>query len=120
MLLRDSLIYRSGSVTWHTSLISRLRKAAVAHLQAVFGRDPNALGDMLRISAREQQFAFDDVVFNAIALLDYIGNIVAFSLYGEPHQRAKWKRAEHYDLVLLQQTASPPSGTSLDFKTAPI
>ncbi len=96
MRLRDSLTYRGDALAWHVSLISRLRKAAVAHLQEVVGRDPNAPGDMLQISTREQQFAFDDVVFNAIALLDYVGNVVAFSLYGEPHQKAKWKKAEQF------------------------
>jgi hypothetical protein len=51
---------------------------------------------MLRISVREQQYAFDDVAFNAIALLDYVGNIVAYSLYSAPHQKAKWKKAAGY------------------------
>jgi len=76
--------------------MGRLRKAAVAQLQASFGRDANAPSDLFRISAQEQQFTFDDVVFNAIALLDYVGNAVAFSLYGEPHQKAKWKKAERF------------------------
>jgi hypothetical protein len=96
MRLRDSLIYRSDAISWHALLMGRLRQAAVAQLQASFGRDANRPSDILRISAREQQFTFDDVVFNAIALLDYVGNAVAFSLYGEPHQKAKWKRAERY------------------------
>ena len=96
MQLRDSLRYRGDALEWHVSLISRLRKAALAHLQTLLGRDPNAPGDMLRISVREQQYAFDDVAFNAIALLDYVGNIVAYSLYSAPHQKAKWKKAAGY------------------------
>jgi len=96
MLLRESLIYRSDAIAWHTSLISRLQRGASAQMESMFGRDPNAPGDIARISAREQQFAFDDVIFNAISLFDYVGNTVAFSLYGEPHQKAKWTRVEHY------------------------
>lgn len=82
MKLRDSLIYRSEAIIWHVTLLSRMQDQAVAKLYSTFP-NPNASYDIMRATAREQQFVFDDVVFNCITLFDYIANMVGFAYYGD-------------------------------------
>jgi hypothetical protein len=50
---------------------------------------------MFHIGA-EHFYVFDDLIFNALALFDYVGNMVGFSLYGEQRRKAKWTRIERY------------------------
>lgn len=95
MRLRDSLIYRSDALTWHRVVITRLQKSAIARLHAAFPQ-PNAPNDILRDAAREQQFTFDDVIFNAITLFDYVGNMIGFAYYGDQRRKAKWDRIQKY------------------------
>jgi hypothetical protein len=93
--LRDSLLYRSDAAVWHSSALSRMQENALLRLKANFAK-PNATGDIMRASAREQQFMFDDVVFNTIALFDYLGNTVGFYFYGDRRRKAKWDRIQRY------------------------
>jgi hypothetical protein len=95
MRLRDSLIYRGEALSWHGSLIDWLQNGALHRLRNTFP-DPNAPGEIVRSAAREQQFAFDDVVFNAIALFDYVGNTIGFAFYGDQRRKAKWDRIQKY------------------------
>jgi hypothetical protein len=95
MKLRDSLIYRSEAIIWHVTLQSRMQEQALATLRSTFP-DPNAPRDIMRATAREQQFVFDDVVFNCIALFDYVANIVGFAYYGDRRRKAKWDRIQKY------------------------
>jgi hypothetical protein len=44
----------------------------------------------------EQQFVFDDLIFNALSLFDYVGNFVGFAFYGEQRKKAKWDRIQKY------------------------
>jgi hypothetical protein len=69
MRLRDSLIYRSEAAIWHLVLMSRLQVSALERLRSTLS-EPNAPHDIMHSSAREQQFAFDDVVFNTIAIVE--------------------------------------------------
>ncbi|HEY9428562.1 MAG TPA: hypothetical protein VIR34_15505 [Gemmatimonadaceae bacterium] len=95
MKLRDSLIYRSEAIIWHVTLLSRMQEQALAKLHSTFP-DPNAPHDIMRAVAREQQFVFDDVVFNCIALFDYVANMVGFAYYGDRRRKAKWDRIQKY------------------------
>jgi hypothetical protein len=95
MKLRDSLIYRSEAIIWHVTLLSRIQEQALAKLHSTFP-NPNAPYDIMRATAREQQFVFDDVVFNCMALFDYVGNIVGFAYYGDQRRKAKWNRIQKY------------------------
>jgi hypothetical protein len=69
MHLRDSLIYRSESLTWHVMQLARMQAAAMAKLHSTMPIQ-NAAGDIMRLMHRHQQFTFDDVIFNAISLFD--------------------------------------------------
>lgn len=93
--LRDSLIYRAEAVDWHSMLVAHLVKSALTRLESSFP-NPNAREDILRMTTREQQFAFDDVIFNIIALFDYVGNTIGFAFYGDHRRKAKWDRIERY------------------------
>lgn len=95
MKLRDSLIYRSEAISWHVTLLSRMQEQALAKLHSTFP-DPNAPYDIMRATAREQQFVFDDLVFNCIALFDYVANMVGFAYYGDRRRKAKWDRIQKY------------------------
>jgi uncharacterized membrane protein len=72
-----------------------MQENALSRLRASFGK-PNATGDIMREAAREQQFMFDNVVFNTIALFDYLGNTVGFYFYGDRRRKAKWDRIQRY------------------------
>jgi hypothetical protein len=95
MHLRDSLIYRSESLTWHVMQLARMQAAAMAKLHSTMPIQ-NAAGDIMRLMHRHQQFTFDDVIFNAISLFDYVGNTVGFAYYGEPRHRSEWKKVRRF------------------------
>lgn len=93
--LRDSLAYRAESVRWHPSLISLVARSATRRLREVHKDEIKEIQLMLQIGA-EHFYVFDDLIFNALALFDYVGNMVGFSLYGEQRRKAKWTRIERY------------------------
>lgn len=95
MRLRDGLVYRAEAIDWHSMLVTHLVNGALKRLEASFS-DPNASHDMLSVSAREQQFAFDDVVFNIIALFDYVGDTIGFAFHGDHRRKARWDRIVRY------------------------
>lgn len=89
--LRDSLSYRADAVYWHAHLLKMLHTSGVRRLNENFPQDDN---DILRLAASEQNWIFDDLVFNAIAMFDYVGNVVGFTLHGNQRRKLKWDGAQ--------------------------
>jgi hypothetical protein len=93
--LRDSLGYRSGATAWHLAQLSAVQSSAVTRMRQSMMM-PNATGDIMRSAARIQQYLFDDVVFNAIALFDYVANMVGLAFYGDRRRKAKWATIQKF------------------------
>ena len=82
MRLRDSLMYRAESVLWHPHLVELVTRSADRRLREVHPDRAKEHLLLLRIGA-EVFYVFDDLVFNALSLFDYVGNFVGFAFYGE-------------------------------------
>lgn len=95
MRLRDSLIYRAEAVLWHPHLIELIQKSANRRLREVFPDRSKEHLLLIQIGA-ETFYLFDDLVFNALSLFDYIGNMVGFAFYGEQRRKAKWDRIQRF------------------------
>jgi hypothetical protein len=86
IILRDSLLFRAGSLGYHVDLLRRQFHAyfARAHApQAILGSQ-----DILYSARQDITYLTDDVLFNSISLLDYVGNFVGFAL---TKNRSTWK-----------------------------
>ena len=93
--LRDSLIYRAEAIAWHAHLLSVLQTSANRRLEEAF-HDREKEVHLLMLAGREQHYAFDDLVFNAISLFDYIANLIGFTIYGDRRRKAKWDRIQKF------------------------
>ncbi len=116
MRLRDSLIYRAESVLWHPQLVELVTRSADRRLREVYPDRAKEHLLLLQIGA-EVFYAFDDLVFNALSLFDYVGNFVGFAFYGEQRRKAKWDRIQHFarDAAYEKREHSHPriSGSAL-------
>lgn len=95
MRLRDSLSYRSEALRWHAHMLRVLKSSAERRLDEVFP-DREKEFHLLVLAGSEQHWMFDDLVFNALAAFDYLGNFVGFSYYGDRRRKAKWDRIQKY------------------------
>jgi hypothetical protein len=88
VFLRDSVLYRADSLIYHVDLVKRQFASfeARAYEKKFSGREQELL-----LSARAAlTFLFDDVLFNAMSMLDYCGNLIAFAVEGPDEQKKKW------------------------------
>jgi hypothetical protein len=93
MRLRDAAIFRAACLQYHVGLLvvthDQLRDAA--H-QGAAGPLGDIRGHDFMIFAQEQElFLLEDVIANCVSLLEYIGNLTGFALYGEQRSAIKWK-----------------------------
>lgn len=95
MRLRDSLMFRSEALFWHAAFLPVLRNSGNRRLSEVKQQTEEEFHLLMSVGS-EQQFLFDDLIFNALALFDYIGNLVGFAFYGEQRKKAKWDRIQKY------------------------
>jgi hypothetical protein len=95
MRLRDSLSYRSEALRWHAHLLRVLKASAERRLDEAFP-DREKEFHLLVLAGSEQHWTFDDLVFNALAAFDYLGNFVGFAYYGDRRRKAKWDRIQKY------------------------
>lgn len=98
LAIRDSIIYRFDSICFHVVLMTTRQLEALKSLE----KEPPTFDerDLLESLARQYQFLFDDIIFNTISLLDYLGNIVGLGFYGAHLTKMNWngtyKYAKHY------------------------
>jgi hypothetical protein len=95
MRLRDSLAYRAEAVLWHPNLIRAVQSSARRRLRETRDDRTKQYLTLFQVGA-EHFYAFDDLVFNALSLFDYVGNIVGFAYYGDRRRKAKWARIERF------------------------
>ena len=93
--LRDSLSYRAEAVAWHPYMIRIVGDSASRRLREVHSDFAKEQQLLFHLGA-EHFYLFDDLVFNALSLFDYVGNIVGFAFYGEQRRKAKWDRVQRF------------------------
>lgn len=93
--LRDSLSYRAEAVDWHPHVLRVLHSAGLRRLSEAHPDQAEEHQILIHI-ASEHHYLFDDLVFNALSLFDYVGNAVGFALYGEQRRKAKWDRIHRF------------------------
>jgi len=89
--LRDSISARFDSLRFHYELMLRVRQGHLRQLQQA--EAGSARAQMLWLASMETHYLFDDIVFNAASLFDYIGNAVWFGFHGQNHIKKKWNKA---------------------------
>ena len=87
--LRDALVYRFDGLLYHLDMMEKERRAA--HMLAADG-DPRPDTDLARQTSLRQRFLFDDVVFNAVSLFDYIGRFIGLTLQDDQNMKLRWDR----------------------------
>src|SRR3990172_8476652 len=94
LAIRDSIIYRFDSMCFHVVLMTARQLEALKSLE----KEPPTFDerDLLESLARQHQFLFDDIIFNTISLLDYLGNIVGLGFYGAHLTKMNWNGAYEY------------------------
>ncbi len=86
-MLRDSMLYRAESVGYHIDLLKWQFAAFTQQSQSM-----NAPGASLHLLGFRKILTFlsDDILFNSISMLDYVGNLIGCTLSGPNNQRLKW------------------------------
>lgn len=87
--LRDGVTYRFDAILEAAETVDTIQQAAQARiLDALIGDDGSGLQHM----ALQQRFAFDNLLFNSIALFDYIGRYAALMLEADESLKLRWDR----------------------------
>jgi hypothetical protein len=96
--MRESLEYRFSAVGFHAGLLREYQQHGLKQLADQFLIGTPDGFDITYTARRHQQMLFDAVIFNILALFDYVGNALGFSFYGADSgaTKWKWKRATQY------------------------
>lgn len=88
--LRDAFFYRQDSLIFHFNLLSEIQD----NTKSKFNLDLSSRGknSLLKASAFQQEFLFDDILFNTMSLFDYFGNFIGYIFFGEKGKKYRWKR----------------------------
>ncbi len=88
-ILRDSIIYRAGSIRFHLQLLLLVKSS----IEKEFTADLKEIKNLhLRVQGTENmQQVFDDIVFHICSMFDYLGNLIALLYYGPNKIKLKWK-----------------------------
>lgn len=82
--LRDNVIYRLSSLTWHVhKLLSNH-----AYYESQYQEKPKEFS--VDYAKHSTFFVFDDLIFNLISLYDYYANLIAYFLIGQGKQTIGW------------------------------
>lgn len=89
--LRDSIWARYDSLRFHRNLMSNIRENQRPQVEGS-GHDPKGF-EAVWAASWHAQFLFDDLIFNAASLFEYLGNTVWFGFHGQNHIKKKWSKA---------------------------
>lgn len=108
--LGDSISARFSSLLFHHSLLARLNQAQ--RTSQLPKHDVDATTQRVLANSWQAHFLFDDLVFNAASLCDYLGNAVWFGFHGANYINKKWKNT--YDAAKRADFESKlPRGTRI-------
>jgi hypothetical protein len=85
--LRDAITYRFDSLLYHHGLIIETHEAAKEATKT----DKDGY-TVLQEVATSQRFLFDDVIFNAIGLFDYVGRFGGLTLLNATGPKLRWDK----------------------------
>jgi len=87
-ILRDSIIYRAGSVRFHLKLLLFIKGS----IEKAFTEDLKKINDLpLMIQGTENMLQlFDDIVFHICSMFDYLGNLIGLLYCGQDKMKLKW------------------------------
>ena len=96
--MRESLEYRFSAVGFHAGILRKHQLHGLKQLADQFPFGSSDSFDITYTARRHQQMLFDAVIFNILALFDYVGNAIGFSFHGANSgaMKWKWKRATQY------------------------
>lgn len=98
--LRDSLWRRFDSLRYHYNLLVNVEERRRQRMQGI---DNSVDGfDATWSATLHAHYLFDDLIFNAASLFDYVGNSIWFGFHGQNHIKKKWKKA--YEAARHHQT----------------
>jgi len=87
-LLRDSIIYRSGSIRFHLDLLFLIKSSIEKRVSLDLSKF-NDLPSIVQGTENTLQI-FDDIIFHICSMFDYLGNLIGLLYYGEHKMRLKW------------------------------
>jgi hypothetical protein len=100
--VRDSISARFNSLGFHHSLMGNVRESERRGLASA--RSSDSRTQTILAASWHTHFLFDDLVFNAASLCDYLGNAVWFGFHGGNYIRKKWNSA--YDAARREDVES--------------
>lgn len=86
--VRDAITYRFDSLLYHHGRIVESHEAA----QKSISTNDEDGRTVLRHVATTQRFLFDDVIFNAIGLFDYLGRFGGLMLFNSREPKLRWDK----------------------------
>ncbi|MET0396942.1 MAG: hypothetical protein ABW277_08985 [Longimicrobiaceae bacterium] len=89
--LRESAEYRFSSILFHAGLLRDFQERAVREMTLTLLGGSRDGYEVIYIARRQQQMLFDAMVFNSLALFDYLGNMIGFAFYGADSGAWKWQ-----------------------------
>ena len=88
--LRDSIWTRFDSLRFHHNLMIRVDGSRQQQLN---GMNNSVDGfDAIWGASMHSHYLFDDLVFNAASLFDYLGNSIWFGFHGQNYIKKKWSK----------------------------
>lgn len=87
--IRDSIRARFESLSFHHHLLARVHQGHAKALEGTPGSSEEEFRGLWR-AAWQEQFLFDDLVFNAASLFDYLACAIWFGFHGRNHRKKKW------------------------------
>ena len=113
--LRETILYRRDSTCFHLVLLLRVHNHAVAELHSRIEGSELPLAPLIMNRSATEQFAiFDSIVFHAISLFDYIGNLVDYLCGAKKQKRLKWNGAVRSARDASNQISRSPVADVLD------
>jgi hypothetical protein len=92
IVLRDSLTYRAQSVVYHLNFMRGQLAAYQAQALSQFRTAPGSPVFLMQCQ-HALTFLADDVIFNVMSMLDYLGNLVGCTILGPNVRKLKWNGA---------------------------
>ena len=86
---RESLYYRMNSIIFHLQLLIFVKNQGINILNKNIGNNNPVL---LRNVIDELYYVFDDLIFNILSLIDYLGNFIGYVYINKQNRKITWNR----------------------------
>lgn len=87
--IRDSILYRFGSIWFHMELLIKMEQGIEKYVSSKLPElDVHDKG--LHTYSRQQLHLFEDIIFHTISMFDYFANLIGFIYLGNNKGKIKW------------------------------